>query len=105
MMMKRKTTLSEMTSEFVKEKLVKISRGKDEADGKMMKDDDDEKEELESGILWKAVSNIGGGAFWVAMFTAYIVMSLWDKYRDFKLKNMSAQQANAKSSGVPMDLS
>lgn len=104
LMMKKKTTYSEMTSEYIKAKLLKISRGKSEQDGKMMKDDDDEKEELESGILMKAVKNIGGIAFWVLMFSAYIAMSLWNKYRDFKLKNMSSEQSAAKAQGVEMDL-
>ena len=56
-----------------------------------MIDDDDKKEELEKGILMKAVHNIGGICFWLFMFSAYITMSLWNKYRDFKLKNMSAE--------------
>jgi hypothetical protein len=37
----------------------------------LIKDEDDEKEELDSGIILKAINTIGGKAFWFAMFMSY----------------------------------
>jgi len=68
-------------------------------DGKIMKDDDDEKEELQKGIIMKAVHNIGGPLFWIFLFSSYIVMSIWGKYNDYKLKNMSMAQKEASDNG------
>ena len=75
----------------IQKKLEKFSRGKSEKDGKLKKDDDDEKdEELDRTILMKAVNTIGGKGFWIIMFLSYCAQSLWHKSLDFQLKSMSS---------------
>ena len=86
------TIIENLTQEQIQKKLKKFTRGKEEKDGKLVKDDDDEKEELDKGIIMKAVNTIGGKGFWLFMFLSYACQSLWHKSMDFKLKNMSETQ-------------
>lgn len=86
---RRSTIIQKLGAAQVAEKMKAFSRGKQEKDGKLVKDEDDEKEELEAGIIMKAINKIGGKAFWFAMFTSYACQSLWHKSMDYKLKNMS----------------
>jgi ABC-type proline/glycine betaine transport system ATPase subunit len=89
---RRSTIIQNLNSEQVEEKLVKFTRGKQEKDGKLLKDEDDEKEELDKDIIMKAINTIGGKTFWFCMFMSYAAQSLWHKSMDYKLKNMSATQ-------------
>lgn len=79
-----------LTPEKIQQKLKKFSRGKGKEEGKLMKDEDDEKEELEKSTIMKAVNTIGGKAFWAFMFMSYLIQSVYGKYNDYVLKNMSA---------------
>ena len=45
MTLKRNSTLTNLNEEKIKAKLAKFARGKAAKDGKLMKDDDDEKDE------------------------------------------------------------
>ena len=55
----------------IKSKLKQYARGNKKEDGTLLKDDDDEKEELEKDIILKAINMIGGKAFWVFMLVSY----------------------------------
>lgn len=78
------TIIENLNEAVIKKKLDKFTRGKSEKDGKLLKDDDDEfKEELDKGMLLKAVQTIGGKCFWITMFLSYAAQSLWHKSLDF----------------------
>lgn len=76
---------------FVKEKLTKFAKSKTTST-KLVKDDDNEKQVLDKEILYKAMRTIGGKLFWVMVFVTYLIQSLWKKYTDYKLKNLSSIQ-------------
>lgn len=48
-----------------------------------MVDDDEKKEDLDKGILMKAINALGGKSFWAFIFIKSVIMSLWAKYTDY----------------------
>ena len=72
-----------LSAQVLDEKLKQYCKGKRERDGKIMVDDDEKKEELDDGIIMKAINTVGGKLFWAFMFVQYTVQSFWTKYTDY----------------------
>lgn len=82
------TTLNNLTPAKITEKIKKFGVGKksedDKADGKLIKnDDDDEKVELENATIWKTMKLAGGWPAWILIVLSFIVTSGFSKFRDF----------------------
>ncbi len=78
-----------MAAERITEQMNKFSHNKEEGDISLIKDEDDDKQDLDKDVIFKGINMIGGKAFWVVMLISYLIQSLWGKYTDYKLKNLS----------------
>jgi hypothetical protein len=70
----------------------KFGRGKDEEEGKIIEDDDDEKTELSKEIYGRVLERTGGIIFWTVCGISYFFLQGWELYRHFETKNIASEQ-------------
>jgi len=71
--------------------------------GKLMKDEDDKKEDLTNATIWATMHKTGGPLAWVAIVLSFFVTEMYRKWGDYQVVSISTaapEGAEAGDSGV-----
>merc|ERR1712166_956651 len=91
---------------FMKKLSSKEEQAVKEEAGKLMKDEDDKKEDLDNATIWATMHKAGGPLAWVAIVSSFFVTEMFSKWGEYQLKTLSTgstaapEGAEAADSGV-----
>jgi len=63
--------------------------------GKLMKDEDDKKEDLDNATIWATMHKAGGPLAWVAIVLSFFVTEIFSKWGDYQLQSLSTDSTAA----------
>jgi len=62
--------------------------GDKEAEGKLMVDEDDLKEDLDNATIWKTMHMAGGPIAWVIIVSSFFISSIYSKWAQYQTKSI-----------------